>query len=133
MFPEIQLYMMSGIVARNEFFLKDQDENTFYRFEDLERPESVHALNHKNLDSILSSMQKHLAEIKQKDFAAYSDFVRDIQTLPDDIMEKYTSTVRAIIAGKEVENERKLFHLVGNEEELLKAVFYTNIIKKVSP
>nr|WP_318707361.1 hypothetical protein [uncultured Treponema sp.] len=132
MFPEIQLYMMSGIVARNEFFLKDQGEDTFYRFEDTERPDAVRALNHKNLDSILCSMQKHLAEIKQEDFTAYSDFIRDIQTVSDEIRTKYTSTIRAVLAGREVDNSRNLFHLVGNEKEIEKALFYKEILKKVS-
>ena len=132
MFPGIELYMMSGEVARKEFFLKDQGEETFYRFEDTEKPDTIKALNHKNLDSIMNSMQCHLKELNQQDLPAYSDFIRDIQTVTDELRQKYYKTIRAILAGREIENDRKLFHFTGQDKDLQKSLFYKDILKKVS-
>lgn len=132
MFPEIKLYMISGDVARKEFFLKDQGEDTFFRFEDPERPDAVRALNHKNLDSIMNSMKHHLKELNQQDLNSYSDFIRDIQTVSDEIRDKYYTTIRAILAGKIIEDNKKLFHLVDQGERLQKALFYKDIVKKVT-
>ena len=132
MFPEVEIYMISGEVARNEFFLKDQGDETFFRFQDPERPDAVRALNHKSLDSIMSSMSKHINELKQQNLLAYSDFIRVIQTVSDEIREKHIQTIRALLAGKEVPSSRALLYFVGTEKELQKVIFYEEILKKIS-
>ena len=67
-------------------------------------------------------MKSHLSLITYNDIQATTDFIRDVQTLPDESLDSYRDTVRAIISGREIEPVKKLF-LFSDKAERLEKIF----------
>lgn len=129
-FSNIELYIITESVAKKQFFLKDCGPEAIYRFDDINNP--VRVLNCLNLESVLLSMKSHLSLITYNDIQATTDFIRDVQTLPDESLDSYRDTVRAIISGREIEPVKKLFLFSDKAERLEKALFYKDILGKIS-
>lgn len=129
-FSNIELYIITESVAKKQFFLKDCGPEAIYRFDDINNPVGV--LNCLNLESVLLSMKSHLSLITYNDIQATTDFIRDVQTLPDESLDSYRDTVRAIISGREIEPVKKLFLFSDKAERLEKALFYKDILGKIS-
>lgn len=132
-FSDIELYIITEAVARKRFFLKDQGAEAVYRFDDTEGIEQpVRVLNCLNLEAVLLSMKSHLSLITYNDLQATTDFIRDIRTISDKSLEIFRDTVRAIISGREVEPAKLLFLFTDKAEKLDKALFYKEILDKIS-